>query len=122
MSKKILRFEASIGAGNQFVGNEFRYQSGSRKVFKLEELDLQMGSESKTFRIEKRKLDGTVMLLLQQSVDLAGMPAATMNESVHLQGEDVGVLLLPGEQIQVITAAATSAMLCTQYLVETDFV
>lgn len=116
-------FEADIAAASQFLGTEFRAQAPTdplRKFLKLRELNLQMGTESKTYRIEKRRADGTVFGLIQQSTDSMGVPAANTAESVILKGADIEVTLAPGEQIQIVTAGATAAMRCKIIYEEVD--
>jgi hypothetical protein len=116
---KMLVFEADIGAGSQFAGSEFRAQARTKGAWlKLKELDLQMGTESKTFRVEKRDGEGNLVILIQQSTDASGAPAANTDESLLLTGPDIEVLLSPSEQIQVVTSGATSAMKAKLYLEE----
>ncbi len=112
----------SILAASQFVGTEFSVGPVTRGAFlRLKELDLQMGTEAKTFRIEKRSANGSLRVLIQQSVDNAGAPATTLSESVILLGSDIEVLLEPGEQIQIVTTGATSVMTAKLYLEEVSF-
>jgi hypothetical protein len=109
---RLVTVEAEITAGQQFLGTEFRAQSSNpgRKLLQLKELTLQMGTEAKTFRVERRRPDGTITNLIQQSTDDFGAPATTTDESLMLKGSDVEVTLDQGEQIQITTAGATSAM------------
>jgi len=120
---KLLAFEQVKEAGQQFVGNEFAVQSPNRrKVLRLKEVSLQMGTESKTYRIEKRDSQGQLLALLQQSIDpQTGAPAPTISESVVIVGTEFEVLLQPGEQIQVVSSGATAAMRARLYLEETQF-
>lgn len=120
---KLLKFTQIKAAGEQFNGNEFRIQSSNRRrALKLKEINLQMGTEAKTFRIEKKDAQGQVLALIQQSIDFqTGNPAPTTSESVVIVGAEFEVHLLPGEQIQVTTAGAIAAMSATIYLEETPF-
>lgn len=116
-------FEVDIGAGNQFLGTEFKAQAPTdplRNFLRLKELNLEMGTESKTYRIEKRRANGDILALIQQSTDGMGAPAANTDESVVLKGEDIEVKLAPGEQIQIVTTGATAAMRCKIIFEETD--
>lgn len=117
---KLLSFDADVAAASQFTGAEFKAQSTdpTRRALKLVELNLQMGTESKTWRVEKRRADGTVFGLIQQSTDAMGVPAANTDESVILKGADVEVFLGPGDQIQIVTTGATAAMRCEQLFEE----
>lgn len=118
---KLFQVGADITAGQQFLGTEFRAQSPSRKALKLQELNLAMGVESKTWRIIKRDRTGAQTALIAQSVNSSGVPAATTDESVIVNGAEFETLLLPGEQIQIITSGASSAMRARLYFVESDF-
>lgn len=119
---KMIQTSVAKLAGTQFLGNEFKVQAAHRNGFlKLKELNLQMGTESKTFRIEKRTTGGAVIVLVQQSVDGTGAPAPTTAESVVITGGEFEVLLAPGEQVQIVTSGATSAMSAKLYLEEVIF-
>jgi hypothetical protein len=121
MGKAILA-DQTVAAGSQFQGNEFSIQAATPGAFlKLRELDLRMGTESKTFRVYKRKQDGTDIVLIQRSTDSNGNPAAITAESLILLGEDIEVFLAPGEQIQIETDGATSEMRAQLYFEEVLF-
>jgi hypothetical protein len=119
--KQLLTFEAEVQAGNQFVGTEFFLQFPRRKAIKLIELNLQMGTEAKTFRVEKRNAAGQAIALIQQSVDTSGVPGTTSAESLILSGSDLELLFEEGDRLAITTTGATSAMRSKAYFVETDF-
>lgn len=109
-------------AGTQFAGTEFSVTPLTQgAVLKLRELNLQMGTESKTFRVEKRDAQGNKIALIQQSVDGTGAPAPSTAESVVITGGEFEVLLTPGEQIQIVTTGATAGMRATAYYEEVFF-
>jgi len=121
-SKRLISQARTITAGQQFAGTEFSIgPADPNNALRLLEVNLRMGTESKTWRIEKRKTDGTVIVLLQQSTDPTGVPAANTAEGVVMRGDDVEVLLLAGEQIQIKTTGATAAMRAQIYLEELTF-
>lgn len=109
----------TVAAGSQFVGTEFAVSPSRRGVVLwLYEVDIQMGSESKTWTLQKVLKNGSIVVL-QQSRDLvSGAPGATTDSSVIISGPDILTLLEPGEQIQLVTSGATSTMVCKLYLVE----
>jgi hypothetical protein len=118
---RIVTYEASVAAAAQFLGTEFKIQpKNDRSVLMLRELDLQMGTESKTFRIVKRNPSGQQVALVQQSIDNTGAPAPSTAESVVLKGDDVELLFSYGDQIQITTSGATSAMRAKLYFLELD--
>ena len=119
---RLFTHEVIVPAGSQFTGTEFSVQPPTqRSILQLKELDLQMGTESKSFRIEKRAPDGSIRALIQQSTDNSGVPAVNTAESVILTGPDVEVLLEPGEQIQIVTTGATAEMRAKLYLEDVTF-
>lgn len=118
---KAIFVEASVAALAQFLGTEFKLSpKNPNSVLLLRELNLQMGTESKTFRIEKRNAQGQAIALVQQSVDGTGAPAASTAESVILKGEDIELMFAPGDQVAIITVGATAAMRAKLYLLEVD--
>lgn len=118
---RIVIYEASVPAASQFLGTEFKIQPKSdRSILMLRELDLQMGTESKTFRIVKRNAAGSQIALIQQSVDGTGAPAPSTAESVVLKGDDVELIFGYGDQIQITTSGATAAMRAKLYFLELD--
>lgn len=112
--------EATIGAGNQFLGTEFKIgPMRPGNILLLYEVDLKMGSEAKTWEIRKVLKGGVDFVTLLQSIDPStGAPAATTDSSVVGAREDVAVLLEPGDQIQIVTTSATSAMFAKLYVLE----
>lgn len=119
---QLLTFEAEITAGQQFLGTEFKITPPKRdSALRLVELDLKMGVESKTFRIEKRNSAGDPVALIQQSVDSMGAPAASTAESVILKGPDIELLFAPGDQPSITTTGATAAMRAKLYFEEVPF-
>lgn len=119
---KLVTQERSIAAAAQFGGTEFSVASPNPNgSLKLLELDLEMGTESKTWRVVKTNSAGTVIALIQQSTDSMGAPAANTDESVVLIGPDVELLLERGDQIQIITTGATAAMVAKVYFEEVIF-
>ena len=120
---KLLPFEVRIPAGSQFLGNEFKVTPPRRgTVLRLKEIDLQLGSGSKSYRITKHAPDGAQLALIQQSIDpTTGAPAVTSAESVVITGPEFETLLTPGQQIPVTTGSATDDMIATLYYEETRF-
>lgn len=121
MRPQLLTFEAEVSAGQQFTGGEFVLQFPSLRAIRLIELNLQMGTEAKTFRIEKRNSAGQVIALIQQSVDTSGVPGTTSAESVILSGSDLELLFEAGDRLAITTTGATSAMRSKAYFEQTNF-
>lgn len=117
-----LTFSHTVQPGSQFLGTEFSIQTPNRrKGLKVVEFSLHMGTELKTFRIEKRNAQGQILALLHQSLDPStGNPAPAIAESVVISGGDFDTYLVPGEQVQVVTSGATSGMRATLRAVEFD--
>lgn len=119
---RLVTAEASVLAAAQFLGTELAkvQPKNDKALFLLRELDLQMGTESKTFRVEKRNAAGQQLALIQQSTDSMGAPAASTAESVVLKGDDVELLFAPGDHLAIVTSGATSAMRVKLYYLELD--
>ncbi len=102
--------EVTIQAGSQFLGTEFSVAPAKPgNILRLKELDLEMGPESKTWIVRKNTRGG-LQLVLAQSLDDTGAPAANTDTDVLIKGEDIEVILEPGDQIQIVTTGATSEM------------
>ncbi len=102
--------EVTIQAGQQFLGTEFSVAATKPgNVLRLKELDLQMGPESKTW-IVRKVTKGGLQLALARSLDDTGAPAAATDTDVLIKGEDIEVILEPGDQVQIVTTGATSEM------------
>jgi len=97
----------SIGAGQQFAGTELSARSGKDgKILIVRELLLQMGGEAKDWAIRKRATQPS-----GNSLDVALLSdTASTDTEVAMRGASADIVLLPGEQVQVVTASATSAM------------
>ena len=108
---------ASIAAASQFQGNELAAMSlKPNRRLRVKEIMLSMGSEAKTYAIQKVFVQGgtTVRMPLRAA-------SASTDTSVVLTAADADFVLLPGEQIQVQTSGATSAMhLRVQYQEESN--
>ena len=107
--------EVAIEAGAQFLGTEFRVQvpGRPRSARDVRSINLHMGAEPKSWRVEKVTAGGD-RHLLRQSLDAQGAPAANTDTDVFLYGEEAGGRLEAGEQIQVTTSGADEAMSCRQ--------
>jgi len=117
---KLFTFTQEHAAGTNWGGTEFRVQTPSRNALRLKELDLKMGTEAKSFRIEKVDKTGVVLALLHQSTDSVGNPAVTTAESVVITGGEYEVLLEPGDQIQITSTGMTGASRAKLYAEELD--
>lgn len=117
---KLFTFTQEHAAGTNWAGTEFRVQTPSRNALRLKELDLKMGTEAKSFRIEKVDKTGVVLALLHQSTDSVGNPAVTTAESVVITGGEYEVLLEPGDQIQITSTGMTAASRAKLYAEELD--
>jgi hypothetical protein len=97
----------SIGAGSQFLGTEFAAAPSkpSKQILRVKEIYLQMGSEAKDYDIAK------VFTQNSTSISMSLVTAsASADQEIIIKGTDADILLLPGENIQITTASATSAM------------
>lgn len=115
----INRVEISIPEGSQFEGGEFldnvNFFKGSSYI-KILEVDLVMGSESKTWVVSKKLKTGESLTLARSNV--GGNLAPTTDTSVCLFGQNAEVLLDRGDSIEIITTDATSAMRAVIYFQE----
>lgn len=104
-SEMLFQKTASITAGSQFLGTEFKVAApkGDR-ILIAKEIFLKMGSESKTYTISKvRTISGvTVKSVLKTDT--------STDTDALLTGTDAGFTLFAGEQIQIETTSATAAM------------
>lgn len=110
-------FSHTVPAGQQFTATEFSIAldaPGNRMM--LFEANLSLGSENKTWEIRKVVGGGFVRIL--RSLDSSGVPTATTDTDVIASGEDINVILEPGDQIQILTTGATSEMLAKLYIIE----
>ncbi len=98
---------ANVTQTNQFDGDEFSAAPSKARdrILRVREILLKMGSESKGFEIQKVFTQGGVTVRSQINVGIAS--TAT---DVVITAEDANILLLAGEQIQIVTTGATSAM------------
>lgn len=111
--------EISITAGQQFLGTEVKVaplRPGNALLFF--EVNLKMGAEAKTWEIQKVPKGASGIILLQSVDQTTGAPTATTEQDVIGSREDVAVLLEAGDQIQIVTGAATSAMYAKLYFIE----
>lgn len=117
---KLFYLDASHAAdpilGSNFDGTEFAAQAKSGYRLRIREIRIKMGAEAKTWQLQKRftPAGGTQIASIHlQSVDALGAPAATTATDVVINGEDAALIdLLPGEQLQLVTAGASSAQHC----------
>lgn len=120
MLGRLVRQRRNVVALAQFLGTEFNVQPRPGHVLVLRQATLQMGTESKTWRFIVVDADGATLGLLEQSFDAAtGAPGASTDESVVLEDEEF--ILDEGQQIQIITAAATAAMRASLLFEEVPF-
>lgn len=97
---------ASIAAASQFLGTELSAASAkANRVLLVKEVLLKMGSEAKTWSIQKvySQGGGTVRSVLLSA-------SASTATDVAMRDADAAIYLFPGEQIQVQTTGATAAM------------
>lgn len=119
MSKKIITQTISVTPGSQFLGTEFSPVVGRTGTYLLlQEVDLAMGVESKTWQIRKDTSEGESFVVAQSLV--AGVPAATTDDTVMLFGDAAHVILRTGDSIQIVTSGAGSAMSAKVYYEELD--
>lgn len=105
---RLITFEASVPANSQFAGGEFgSIDAVHGAVF--DKLLVQFGSESKTWRVRVRTKGGAVVVVRE------GTTTAT---SLVLTPNDVDFTLESGDELELITADATSAMKAKLYLRE----
>lgn len=97
----------TIAAGQQFLGNEFNIipKSPYSEIHRVREVLLKMGSEAKTWTIEKVLASGERFPILSSA-------GASVARSVVATQEHINVTLWLGDQIQVTTEDATSEMSC----------
>ncbi len=96
----------NITGGSQFLGTEFTAAGKSpSRILKVREIVLNMGIESKGFEIQKVFTQGGVTVKSQINVGIASTVT-----NVFITGADAEILLLSGEQIQIVTTGASSAM------------
>lgn len=87
----------------------------------LLEVDLQMGTESKTWQIQKTLNNGASVCRILRSVDAStGAPAATTDDSVIATFADLGQIFEKGDGVQILTTSATSQMYAKFFFLELD--
>ena len=128
MTGLIFKKRASIAAGSQFLGTEFTPQVKKGKdarLLRLKAVHILKGAESATWKIVKT-VDYTApdsgaapaspvkQHVLWQSLDGAGAPAANTDTDVTVAGADAeAIILLPGEQVQIVTTGLSAAAVAT---------
>ena len=113
----ILTRNQTVSAGQQFIGTEFTISpSRPGAILRLLEVNLAMGSESKTWKIFKKTVDGLILVIAQSTVN--GSFAANTVQHVLLNGDNANIVFERGDQIQIETTGASSEMKAKLYLTE----
>lgn len=110
---------ASITSGGaQFTVSDFSVPVHSTEggFFKVLEVDLKMGDETKSWQVVKKTAEDLQFIVAQSLV--SGVPAANDDTDVIVIGESIELYLAPGDSIQVTTTNATSLMDAKVYLEE----
>ena len=105
MSNYHKRLRIEIDAGSEFTGTEYRdqYIPVMRGIMIVREVDLILGTGSKTWEMRKINDVGDI-LILRQSVDAVGTVGPNDDTRVILYGEnDANIYLYPNERIEIVT-------------------
>jgi hypothetical protein len=100
----IIVSESTIASSSQFLGTEFQTSIATTRagfVLQIMEVDLQMGSESKTWTVQKITAAGTYVLATNTD---------TTTAQVFTDPAVIGTILSGTDYISIVTANATSAM------------
>lgn len=118
MSEYLFNQSVAIAPGQQFLGTEFSALPSipANRVLEVKELVLTMGPEAKDWKVEKVF---TVAGFGTVRVPILAATASTV-QRVFALDPDVATYLLPGEELQITTAAATAAMAARIQYADTD--
>ena len=105
-----------ISAGSQFSGTEFDVNDNPEVWLLVTEVNLVMGSESKSYQIRKRLSGTDHRVVLDQSIDTSdGTPSESTIRYRNISGSEADWLIGPTDRFEIITTNATSAMAAKVY-------